>query len=61
MNFMVGERHQQDAVRATAAYGSQQEIPPDAAPAEQAPSEQPPSEQAPAEAQPAPPAEAGGS
>jgi biopolymer transport protein TolR len=56
MNFMVGERHQQDAVRATAAYGSQREIPPDAAPAEQAPSEQ-----APAEAQPAPPAEAGGS
>jgi biopolymer transport protein ExbD/biopolymer transport protein TolR len=62
LNFMVGERHRQDAVRATAEYGSQQEIPADAAPADQAAPEQPPSEAQPApDAQPDPAADAGGS
>lgn len=57
MNFMVGERHRQDAVQATARYGSQQEIPTDAAPSEPAPPDEP-TDQPPAETSPA---EAGGS
>jgi biopolymer transport protein TolR len=66
MNFMVGERHRQGAVRATAEYGSQQEIPADAAPAEPSPAEPNPVDPNPAEPSPgeqpaAPPADAGGS
>jgi len=67
LNFMVGERHRANPVRASARYGDQQEVAPEAAPADGAPAatapgDTPPTE-VPGEAPPAetPPAEASGS
>ncbi len=63
MNFMVGERHRQDAVRARARYDSQQEIPAEAGSGEAVPGEAAPAEGAPVEQSSgeAPPADASGS